>query len=179
VSFALQRELGDLAAEQDQAVLGRVVRFAQAEGLWAEILAVISVMSESSQRKIVNLPIFREEPAVIESILRIADEHDLWSRALPLVHLMDGEMRGMVAEIGARLPRAAMERAATAALMGEHWEALLDVVGGMPLDKQRELAEIVESYGEVDPELCARVRERAEAFGLGRAFTAPASRAAE
>ena len=178
VSYGLKRELGDLAAQQDESVLDRVVLFAHEEKLFHEILPAFAVVSESSQRKIVNLPILRREPAVVASVLEAADAHDLWSVALPLVHLMQDDMRQVVAGIAAKLPRVAMERAAAAALTGEQWEALLDVIARMPAAKQREFADIVTGYADVDPELVVRIRGRAGAFGFGDAFSPAAIPAA-
>jgi hypothetical protein len=170
VSYSLKQELGDLATEQSDAVLERIVRFAHAEDLWDEMLPVIAVLSVEVQRRFLNLPLLKEEPRFIESALRATDEHDFWGIALSFVHLMDDPIRTLVAEVAASQPRAAMERAANAALMGEHWDALLDMAARMPAAKQRELAEIVECYGEVDPDLVLRVRGQAERHGLAGAF---------
>lgn len=170
VSYALQRELGDLAAAQDEAVLDRIVHFVQERQLWADLLPVVLLMSEDSQRKVVNLPILRNEPTVLESIIRTAHEHELWGAVLPLVPMMNEDMINKVAEVAAQQPRLAMQQAATAALMGERWEALLDVVVRMPRLKQLELAEIVQDYGEVDPELASRLAQRAGSLGFSAGF---------
>jgi hypothetical protein len=44
------------------------------------------------------------------------------------------------------------------------------VVGRMPAAKHRELAEIVERYGDVDPDLARRVCLQAAGYGLRDAF---------
>jgi len=170
VGYSLKKELGELAAEQDDAVLERLVRFAEEQELWDEIVPVIAVLTEPVQRRIMNLAIFKQEPVFLQSALRITDEHDLWGMTLPFVRVMEDAMRTHVAAIAAEQPRAAMERAANAALMGEHWDALLDVVARMPSAKRRELAEIVERFGEVDPDLARRVALQAAGYGFGDAF---------
>ena len=172
VSYALKRELGEIAAEQDEAVLDRLVRFAHDEELWEDILPVIAVVSQDVQRRIVNLPILSREPVYIECTLAATDAHDLWSITLPLVRLMEEPIKVTVAAAAARQPRAAMERAAAAALMGEHWDALLDVASRLPAEKRAELVDIVSGYADVDPELVERVRLASERYG---AFAWPTS----
>jgi hypothetical protein len=101
---------------------------------------------------------------VQESIVETADERRLWGLVLPMVELMDDANREAVAGILARKETAALEAAADAALMGEYWEALLDLVRRMPAAKQGEFSAIVERYGDVDPELASRISARIAAL---------------
>lgn len=170
VSYALKRELGDLAAAQDESVLDRVVAEAQALGVWADLLPVISVLSEPAQHKVVNLPVLRRDPAVLASILDTAHRDDLWCHVLPLIRYMDEPMKQAVAAIAVSMPREALAQAADAALMGEHWEWLLDIASRIPLHKQREWAGVMRRYRATDEELWQRIALRAEQLGLGEAF---------
>jgi hypothetical protein len=170
VSYTLKRELGDLAAAQGDAVLSGYIRAAHGQGLWPDMLPVVTAMSEPARHKVVNLPIL-SEPAVQESILHAADEHGLWGIVLAFVQLMEDDAnREAVAGILAGMPRETLERAADAALMGERWEALLDLVRRMPEAKQDEFARIVWTLGDVDQDLLRRIAQRAEAHGLGERF---------
>jgi hypothetical protein len=170
VSYALKRELGDLAAAQDESVLDRVVEATHAQRLWTDLLPVISVVSPEAQRKVVNLPILRNDPGVLQAILTAAHEGSLWGEVLPLIRHMDEPMRAAVARIAADLPSEALSGAADAALLGEHWEVLLDVARRIPPPRQREWARIVSRYGEVDPQLLERLQRRAAELGFGDAF---------
>jgi hypothetical protein len=170
VSYGLKRQLGDLAAAQDESVPTGYVRAAQALGVWPDVLPVVAAMSDASRRTMVNLPVLRE-PAVQESIVAAADDADLWGLVLPLVDLMDEENRDAVARIVAARPRQTLENAANAALMGEHWETLLDLVRRMPPSKQGELGAIVRHFGDADPELASRIGQRAEAHDLELALS--------
>ena len=170
VSYALKRELGDLAAAQDESVLDRVVEAAHAQQLWTDLLPAISVLSETAQHKVVNLPILREDPAVLCSILDAAHRGALWGDVLPLVRYMDEPMRMAVARFAGNLPVDALEGAADAALLGEHWEALLDIARRIPEPRQRVWAAIVKRYGEVDTDLLARIARRAGELGFGHVF---------
>lgn len=173
VSYALKRELGDLAAAQDERVLNRVMAAVHTQGLWADLLPVISVLSQPAQYKVVNLPILRHDPAVLAAILVTAHRRRLWCDVLPLVHHMDQPMREAVALHAAELPHAALVEAADAALLGEHWEPLLDIARRIAPASQREWADILRRYGEVDAELLDRLERRAQALGFGDAFAPP------
>jgi hypothetical protein len=86
---------------------------------------------------------------------------------LGLVAMMDDSNRDAVATITAELDAAALERACDAALMGERWDTLLDLVRRMPDSKHAELAEIVERrLAPHDPELVARLARQASQLGL-------------
>lgn len=170
VSYALKRDLGDLAAAQDVAVLDRVVQTAHEQTLWRDLLPVVSVLSPGAQRKVVNLPVLRADVAVLPAILHTAHHDELWGDLLPLIRLMDEPMRASIALHAADLPPEALMAAANAALLGEHWEPLLDIARRIPPTRQREWAAIVRGYGEVDPELLARIQRRASELGFGAAF---------
>jgi hypothetical protein len=172
VSYGLKRELGDLVAAQDEAVLVTLVRAAHEQGLWVDVLPAVATMSDRSRSRVVNLPVLRER-AVQASIVEDVDRHALWGILLPLVELMDSANREAVAGIVAERARGTLERAAQAALTGERWDVLLDLVAGMPPDKQRELGEIVAALGEVDPELARRIARQARDHGIGALARSP------
>lgn len=174
VSYALQRELGDIAAAQDERVLERVMWVAQEEGLWADLLPVIGNLSEGSQRKLVGLDMLRSNPEVLQSILATVAANDLWGDLLPCVAFMPETLLRQVADLSAVYPRRAMEQACAAALTGEHWQLLVAVVALMPPAKQAEFADVVRRYGEVDAELSGRVAALAAAAGFGAAFMSAA-----
>lgn len=166
VNYALKRELGDLAAAQDEAVLERIVRTAEEQKLWSDLLPVVASLSADNQRKVVNLPILRRSPAMQENILHAADAHDLWRITLPLMLFLDEPSRAVWAMVAARLPRAALERATQATLVGELWQPMMDLVRRMPREKQEEFAEILAGYGKVDPDLYWRVAACARQNGI-------------
>ncbi|HWC37312.1 MAG TPA: hypothetical protein VG476_02230 [Acidimicrobiales bacterium] len=169
VSYGLKRELGDIAAAQDESVLTGYVQATQRQDLWPDILPVVAAMSESCRRTLVNLPIL-SEPAVQERIVSAADDHVLWTIVLPLVEMMNMATRTTLAGIVAARGHATLEGAADAALMTEQWDTLLDLAALMPAVKQDELAAIVRSFGEVEPALLHRVAQGATERGFGDRF---------
>lgn len=165
VSHGLRQKLGAVLAELPESVLAALVRRAQAENLWADLLPVIASMPAAGLSRLVNLSVL-QDAALLEGIGSAADRHQLWGVVLQLVPLMDARTRAAMAASMARRGRVALSCAAGAALVGEHWEPLLDVVALMPPASQQLFAELVSAYGEVDPELHARVVARAQARGL-------------
>jgi hypothetical protein len=171
VSYGLKRELGDIAAAQDESVLTGYVRATQRLDLWPDILPVVAAMSEPCRAKVVNLPIL-SEPAFQERVVSAADDHGLWGVLLPLVEMMNASTRAALAEIIAARGDATLHGAGEAALTGEQWDSLLDLVALMPRAKQDALVAIVCAFGEVDPDLLGRVAAGAGQRGLGARFEA-------
>lgn len=172
VNYALKSELGNLAAEQGDAVLARIVQRTQEAGLWGDLLPIVATLSPQHQHKVANLPILRDDPAVLVSVLQAADEHALWLSILPLAAMLDEETRNAFAMAGAQLPRAAIERAAQTVLIGELWEPMFDIVRRMPAAKQTEFAQVLGGLAGHDPALDARLLAQAQAHGLGNALAA-------
>jgi hypothetical protein len=171
VSYGLKRELGNIAAAQDESVLTGYVRATQRLDLWPDILPVVAAMSEPARRKVVNLSILSES-AVQERVVGAADDHGLWGVLLSLVEMMNATTRAALAGIVAAKADATLHGAGEAALMGEQWDSLLDLVALMPQRKQDELVAIVRAFGEVDPELLRRVAAAAGQRGFGGRFEA-------
>jgi hypothetical protein len=174
VSYKLKRELGDLAASQDEAIVSGLMRATQQLGLWGDVLGVVAAMSEDSQRRVANLPALAEE-GVQASIIHAADERELWGVVLGLVALMEDANRNAVAAELSLAPRTSLARATDAALTGERWDVLLDLVRRLDPDSQRDFAEVAEVLGDVDPELLGRIAERARRHGLAVAVTTSGS----
>lgn len=165
VSYRTKRELVDIAADEGEELLEGFVRATHAHHAWAEMLPVVAAMSERARTIAVNVPVLRE-PDVQAQIVRAADEHGLWSIVLGLVDAMGEENRDAVAAQFAELEPQALARAAEAALMGERWEALLDIVRRLPDERRAQFGTVVAAFGEVDPELAARVAARAAEVGV-------------
>jgi hypothetical protein len=171
VSYGLKRELGDIAAAQDESVLTGYVRATQRLDLWPDILPVVAAMSEPCRAKVVNLPIL-SEPAFQKRVVSAADDHGLWGVLLPLVEMMNASTRAALAEIIAARGDVTLQGAGDAALTGEQWDSLLDLVALMPRAKQDALVAIACAFGEVDPDLLVRVAAGAGQRGFGARFEA-------
>lgn len=169
VSYALKRELGELAADQGQEVLNAIVHAIQQEDLWTDVLPLVASLAPDTQRRLANMPVLRE-PRVLEGFLRSAAANGLWGIALSLVALMETELRATVAGVADQLPAGAMRAACKAALLGEHWDVLLELGSRMSPDPRREIEDAVRELGVTDARLLARIARRARHHGDGRWF---------
>ena len=172
VSYGLQQELGELAAEQDEQVLNEIATATQSHQLWGDLLPVVALLSQVSQGKVVNLPILRDDPAVLESVLQSADRDGRWRDVLPLIPYMEVPMLEAAAVHAAALPDEAIRRIADACLLGELWEEVVIVLSRMPKARLLEIASILKLYDSVDPALWLRIIGIAEAKGMGEVFRA-------
>jgi hypothetical protein len=101
VSPELAGELADLAAQEDDHVLGGMVSTAQRDGLWDVVLPVTQNMSEDGRRRFACLPALHE-PAVLTAIVDAAVQDDeLWQDLRPLAALMPESARAIVAAAAA------------------------------------------------------------------------------
>lgn len=167
VGYALKRELGELAAKQHENILNRIIRTTQAQQLWPELLTVIASLTSSTQRKVVNLALLKQEPEFMQSILQAAKQHQLWLTVLPLVEMLDEQMRELVAQFSAQLNPEAKQQVIEAALIGEHWSLLADIVERMPTEAQKEIGTYLMQYGAVDQPLLKRLSALADKHGFG------------
>ena len=169
VSYGFKRELGDILAAQDEELIDGYIRAVDQRGLWSDVLPVVAAMSDSSRARVVNLPALREKH-LQANILRTAEESDMWGQVLLLITMMGEDNREAVARIMANT--VSLDAATDAALIGEYWEVLLDLVARMPGDKHNEFAGIIRAIGDVDQHLYERIVARAEVHGISIANAA-------
>jgi hypothetical protein len=157
VSYSFKRELGDIVAGQSEELLNAYILGAHEQHLWSDVLPVVAAMSPVSRQRVVNLPLLREH-AVQLRLLQTADQCDQWGLVLPLIGLMADHGRQAVAMIMNEMAGAVLADAVDAALTGEHWDVLVDVVVRMNEHRQAEYDEIIARIATVDPHLGARVQ---------------------
>lgn len=166
VNPALQRELIELIAAQGDAAMNALVLVLHEEALFADVLPMVTAASPQTQEWMANLDVLKM-PGVLESVLQTADDENQWGAQLAVLRWMREELRARVAVLLDGMPRATLERLVYAAVLGELWETVLDLVGRMSAARQREFAEILRSYGAVDAQLLQRVARQAQRYGLG------------
>lgn len=91
-------ELADLAAGEDDAVLGGMVRTAQRDGLWDVVLPVTQTMSEEGLRRFAALPALHA-PEVLAAIVDAAVAGGLLEDLLPLAECLPPEAQAIVREL--------------------------------------------------------------------------------
>jgi hypothetical protein len=89
--------LADLAADEDDDVLGGMVFAAQRDGLWDVVLPVVRNMSEEGRRRFALLPALHA-PDVLIAVLDAAVDADLLQDLLPLAALLPDDARQVIAD---------------------------------------------------------------------------------
>jgi hypothetical protein len=89
--------LADLAAGEDDAVLGGLVAAAQRDGLWDVVLPVTKNMSEDGRRRFAQLPALHV-PQVLVAVVDAAIACDLLQDLLPLAALLPDDARQVIAD---------------------------------------------------------------------------------
>ncbi len=64
----------------------------------AQLLQLIALMDDDSQRHLINMPALQND-AVLAAIIQAADSTDLWPQLLPLVALMDNAGQARAARV--------------------------------------------------------------------------------
>ncbi len=94
--------LADLAAEEEDDVLGGMVFAAQRDGLWDVVLPVVRNMSEEGRQRFALLPALHE-PEVLAAVFDAAVDGDLLQDLLPLAALLPEDARQVIADLAPKL----------------------------------------------------------------------------
>ena len=89
--------LADLAADEEDDVLGGMVFAAQRDGLWDVVLPITVHMSDEGLERFAQLPALHE-PDVIVAIIDAAYDEELLQDLLPLAALMPDDARQAIAD---------------------------------------------------------------------------------
>ncbi len=110
VAFVLESKdsLDHLVSLLPQARRDSIVDAAAAEGMWIEVLDLISHLSESTRKEFAELGAL-DRPGVLEAIVASAAQHELWPELLPIVPELPLESQERLAREAARLDPAQRE----------------------------------------------------------------------
>ncbi|RLZ07980.1 hypothetical protein EAH57_11525 [Acinetobacter sp. 2JN-4] len=145
IGYELKQELGDLAVQQGETVINAIIQAAQEDQLWEDMLPVVAGLSAQAQHYVANLPALRQVD-IIQSIVAAADHCHLWTDMLVVVNYMQDEARQGVAIAIAQIDEQVLHHIAYASLLRSQWEVTFDIVGRMPIDKQRQCRKILNVY---------------------------------
>lgn len=145
IGYELKQELGDLAVQQGETVINAIIQAAQEDQLWEDMLPVVAGLSAQAQHYVANLPALRQVD-IIQSIVAAADRCNLWTDMLVVVNYMQDEARQGVAIAIAQIDEQVLHHIAYASLLRSQWEVTFDIVGRMPIDKQRQCRKILNVY---------------------------------
>jgi hypothetical protein len=94
--------LADLAAEEEDDVLGGMVFAAQRDGLWDVVLPVVRNMSAEGRQRFALLPALHT-PEVLTAVFDAAVDADLLQDLLPLAALLPEDARQVIADLAPKL----------------------------------------------------------------------------
>ncbi len=161
----LKRKMGDMAAEQNEAMLDTLIRTVARLDLWKDALPLFASMSPGVQYKLINMPSMQDKDILTVS-LENADRFGLWGTMLPLVEYMSDAQRRLLAEVLGREGQAFQVRIIDAAWKDHLWQPLFDVVRLMsPADLEHGLRHFRELSAR-EPALKARWEPLARERGL-------------
>lgn len=145
IGYELKQELGDLAVQQGETVINAIIQAAQEDQLWEDMLPVVACLSAQAQHYVANLPALRQVD-IIQSIVAAADHCHLWTDMLVVVNYMQDQAREVVATAIAQIDEQVLHHIAYASLLRSQWEVTFDIVGRMPIEKQRQCRKILNVY---------------------------------
>ncbi|ENW93525.1 hypothetical protein [Acinetobacter sp. NIPH 298] len=145
IGYELKQELGDLAVQQGETVINAIIQAAQEDQLWEDMLPVVACLSAQAQHYVANLSALRQVD-IIQSIVAAADHCHLWTDMLVVVNYMQDQAREVVATAIAQIDEQVLHHIAYASLLRSQWEVTFDIVGRMPIEKQRQCRKILNVY---------------------------------
>lgn len=157
-----KRKIGDLAADQDEAVLNSMMQAAQRLQVWDSVLPIVGCMSVKSQRKVSALPGLAD-PAVLKGIIQAAEKHSLWSDLLPLVGHMHEKTRRVAAQVVEHLPREVLLNLLNTANAKNLWPDLVSILRLMDETEQRTVVRLI---GEQDETVLKQLMLAMDSAGL-------------
>ncbi|WP_022955517.1 magnesium and cobalt transport protein CorA [Perlucidibaca piscinae] len=166
VGAALQCQLGDIAAEQDDVLLTHIISVVDSEQLWADLLPVLARFSEAARVRFLRLPILCQQSGMMSRILATVARDGLWADLLPCVDAMPDALQTVVADWVHGLSDEGVRKACMGALTGEHWTSLLRVVTRLSVADQQRFLVAMDELATVDDDLVARVLRQGREMGL-------------
>ena len=130
--------LGDIAAAQDDDVLAGLVRAAQRDNLWADVLPVTRAMGEDSRARFAKLKAIQTRP-VLSSIVDAAKQRSLWTELLMLLPLLPAASRRRVAALGTGFGRSILAEIIRVADEEQLWAPLLGFAVELEVRTQRDM----------------------------------------
>ncbi|MES2489193.1 MAG: hypothetical protein V4607_05320 [Pseudomonadota bacterium] len=176
-----KRKIGDLAADQDEAVLTSMMQAAQRLQVWDSVLPIVGCMSVKSQRKVAALPGLAN-PEVLNGIIHAAEHHSLWSDLLPLVGYMHEKTRRVAAQVVEHLPREVLLNLLSTANSKKLWPDLVSILKLMDETEQRTVVRLIGEQDEAVLKALMLAMDHAGLWGevlpLVRMMDAPARKTA-
>jgi hypothetical protein len=181
--------IADLVADEDDAIVGDLVRAVSDGGIWDSLLPVVRTMSDASRTRLAAMPAFHD-PVVMRDIIRAAAAQELWLELVPLIDALPEHVRATVPGIAAELePELLANVLREAAANPQTLPTLLSIARGMDAagiakvaaavdtSDRRAAEDLLDGFTDPDeirtllalvtPELMEAVTRTAERLGVG------------
>ncbi|MCG8392763.1 MAG: hypothetical protein MI745_06740 [Pseudomonadales bacterium] len=134
----LRGRMGNLVAEQGEAVLSHIIEVASEQRLWTNLLQAVNAMDNQHQQMVVNLAKLREAD-IMDSLIGTVAEENSWDELLTLLPLLDqAHLSPAVDVLTERRPDSLDQ-----ALSQAHDSHLLGLFGHLPDDELPRVARVV------------------------------------
>ncbi|KGD65003.1 hypothetical protein Y5S_01911 [Alcanivorax nanhaiticus] len=127
VNTTLRGRMGNMVAEQGDAVLSHLIEVASEQRLWTNLLQAVNAMDNQHQQNVVNLETLRKAP-VMESLISTVAEENSWDELLDLLPLLDQAHLAPAIEVLTGSQAATLAQA----LESAHDSKLLGLFGHLP-----------------------------------------------
>ncbi|MCF2525916.1 hypothetical protein [Yinghuangia soli] len=142
----MPERLDHIVGLMDTEKLASVIRAASTESLWAEALAVASMVGDARRAEIARLTA-RQDGEQLDALVRAVHREHLWEALLPLVALLDGDDRRAVAVLPSLQSPEVLGDVVRAVVATGLWSDFLPLVDVLP-EKSRQL--VAEAAGTLD-----------------------------
>lgn len=166
----LKRLMGDLAVEQDEAMLDDLAQTVQRLDLWKDALPLLACMSTSLQLKLVNRAAM-QDTVLLRSVVDNADRFGLWSKLLPLVEFMTTGQRQTIAQTIAERGVDLQTRIIRAAASHHIWPPVFDMAVWLPEAAKEQILQVFRELATHRADLVPEWKKLAEDRGLTALFT--------
>ncbi|MCK0154278.1 hypothetical protein MWU49_11240 [Alcanivorax sp. S6407] len=140
VNTDLRGQLGNMVADQGEAVLSHLIEVASEQRLWTNLLQAVNAMDNAHQQNIVNLETLRQA-TVVESLISTVAEEGSWDELLDLLPLMDQAHLTPALEVLTGAQAASLAQA----LEKAHDSKLLGLFGHLPDSAVAGMAEAIKT----------------------------------
>jgi len=137
----LRGQMGNLVAEQGEAVISHIIEVASEQRLWTNLLQAVNAMDNQHQQMVVNVPKLREAP-VMESLISTVASENSWDELLALLPLLDQEHLTPAVDVLTQSQPEALGQALSQA----HDSKLLGLFGHLPDAELPRVAKVLKSH---------------------------------
>lgn len=165
----LKRELGDMAAAEDESVLDDLIQTVHRLSLWQDALPLFACMSPNTQYKMINVPSMQQAEVLKATVLHTT-QYDLWATLLPLIEYMIPAQRQILAQVVVEQGADLTNHIVSVAYQQHLWQPLFDLLAAMSEAEQQQTAPLLHELLAKEGQLQQKWQPLIEARKLSHLF---------